>query len=529
MKEFDVKEIHQGVESAKTDLDTVTEDISHLQRSITDFHGMEDALKGKAGTAIRSFYNDVHQPFLTFLHQSMLEYKDRLEAMKQEVQSFEPHQHGFISESFLENELDPSFDKAKQKTSDLTDETNQILTSISDIMYLSPLDDSAFQHNIEKGKQKIDHVIQDLHELDSKHASKLQQTKDDISTLKSYLSEMSSRLRNGSISITEFDINSIKNLPDYQKVIEQNYEKGNIVINADNIHDLPLQTIAKANSDGLDGLDENFQVILNKAYEDLEQGNITRETYYSIFSTVNKTKGNLTEAELEEEVPESFWNYVNDNKDKIGENLSKDLLSTSVQQIGIATTKLGGLINVVTGVKGPSGPSSFVMVNPATSGASNSLIHYGSKITSAGKWLGRGFMAAGFGIGMYDDLANKDKSVGEAITHNTTALGIGVAGSAIGTAATAVLLGSNPAGWAVLGGVAVGTGLVTAFNFAYDNNFLGLQDGLDYVGQQLDKAGEAVADFASSTVDSVKESAKDVGEAISSGIDSINPMNWGWG
>jgi len=47
---------------------------------------------------------------------------------------------------------------------------------------------------------------------------------------------------------------------------------------------------------------------------------------------------------------------------------------------------------------------------------------------------------------MYDDLANNDKAVGEAIAHNAAAGAVGIGLGIL----TTVALGSNPAGWATV-------------------------------------------------------------------------------
>ncbi len=60
-------------------------------------------------------------------------------------------------------------------------------------------------------------------------------------------------------------------------------------------------------------------------------------------------------------------------------------------------------------VRRPSGPNSFVEVK-RTSG--NVFIENGSKFAKGGKYLGKGVAGVGFGIGMYDDLANDDKTFG---------------------------------------------------------------------------------------------------------------------
>ncbi|WP_157065210.1 hypothetical protein [Amphibacillus sediminis] len=96
--------------------------------------------------------------------------------------------------------------------------------------------------------------------------------------------------------------------------------------------------------------------------------------------------------------------------------------------------------------------------------------------------------------------------------HNATSAGVGMAGGAIGTAIAAGF-SITPVGWTI------GAGLLATwgFNLAYNYNFLGVQDGLDYVGQKLDDVGNWVVD-----------SVEGAGQAISKGIDAINPMNWAW-
>lgn len=92
-------------------------------------------------------------------------------------------------------------------------------------------------------------------------------------------------------------------------------------------------------------------------------------------------------------------------------------------------------------------------------------------------------------LGMYDDLSNNDKTVGEAVAHNGTSLAL-----AIGTGAVVSAVGAP-----VVAGLAVGAGLGLLFEASYNRNWLGIQTGLD-------KAGEA----------------------ISSGLSKLNPVNWAW-
>ncbi|WP_077596329.1 hypothetical protein [Oceanobacillus kimchii] len=65
-----------------------------------------------------------------------------------------------------------------------------------------------------------------------------------------------------------------------------------------------------------------------------------------------------------------------------------------------------------------------------------------------------------------------------------------------------------------LGTMAIGVGATIAFEFAYEVNFLGLQDGLDWAGQQFDKGWETITNWVG-----------DVGQAMHNSWNILNPFS----
>lgn len=210
--------------------------------------------------------------------------------------------------------------------------------------------------------------------------------------------------------------------------------------------------------------------------------------------------------------------YINDNKDSIKRDIGLDITSTLLEQGGINASKFGVFINTAGGVKGPAGPNSFVEVK-RTSG--NVFIENGSKFAKGGKYLGKGVAGVGFGIGMYDDMANDDKTVGEALSHNgmTLAAGVGT------TAAITFFLSSNPVGWATVGILSAAFVISMITDWAYQNNKAGIKDKVDWVGHKIDDGIDAVKNTTEKAVDSV---GTVVGEATNNISDHINPMKWAW-
>ncbi|UQW81647.1 hypothetical protein MNY58_00600 [Staphylococcus edaphicus] len=177
------------------------------------------------------------------------------------------------------------------------------------------------------------------------------------------------------------------------------------------------------------------------------------------------------------------------------------------------------------------------------------MIKNGKTIAKVGKFGGTTMIGVGFGLGMYDDLKNENKTVGEATAHNTLTTGAGI-GASLAAGVGITFLVSNPAGWAVLGGIAIGAGVAFGADIMYQNNTLGLKDGVDWTGHQIDKGikgytnllrkknkleSQAV-DFTANQIKSSYNSLKpkisdlqnDVGASIKEVKKSVNPMKWSW-
>lgn len=208
----------------------------------------------------------------------------------------------------------------------------------------------------------------------------------------------------------------------------------------------------------------------------------------------------------EDDIPKSIMKYINDNKDSIKRDIGLDITSTVLEQGGINASKFGVFINTAGGVKGPAGPNSFVEVK-RTSG--NVFIENGSKFAKGGKYLGKGVAGVGFGIGMYDDLANDNKTFGEALSHNGMTLAAGSV-AAFGVAA----LVSNPVGWAVVGILTAGIIGSIVSDYLYQNNYFGIKDKVDWAGHKIDEGIDAVNKTAEKAVDSVGNAIGDATKVL---------------
>ncbi|MFU2181732.1 hypothetical protein ACM0P9_05605 [Streptococcus pluranimalium] len=171
-----------------------------------------------------------------------------------------------------------------------------------------------------------------------------------------------------------------------------------------------------------------------------------------------------------------------------------------------------------------------MMLDDVANGAGQALVSHGSNITSVGKGVGGVLTGLGFGLGMYNDIVNNDKTVGQALVHNGLSLGVGL-GAASGASylATAFIFGSNPVGWAAVGLAAVtfgaSWGANKLFEIAYENNIFGIQDNIDVAGEFLDDVGQAVSKGIEDTKNWASDMSDSIGNAVSDGWSTINPFD----
>src|SRR5699024_2258061 len=190
MKTLEVSSLNEGVDSTLQEIDHIQSKITEMQKGVRGIIELEYYLKGKTGEAIRSFYETVHEPFLIFLYESLINYAKVLKALKNDVHSYEADENGLVRQDFMENDVQRGLDKVETVATGIADEANKVMDNISDIVSLPPLDLEEFSHMVQKGRDKVNLYIEQLHELDDKQTKALHEAENDLDLMKSYMSEM---------------------------------------------------------------------------------------------------------------------------------------------------------------------------------------------------------------------------------------------------------------------------------------------------------------------------------------------------
>lgn len=166
MKILDVQPFHDGLERNINMLTRLEGEINTIQTAVQGLVAMEETLKGEGGNAIRSFYNDCHLPFLHFFITFKSIFNTTLTTMNSALDALESDANGYIRQAYLEGEVEDGLTEISQVTTNLTDESNNIMDSVSDIVALPRLDDSGVQEGVKSARTSRDNTVTDLNEFD---------------------------------------------------------------------------------------------------------------------------------------------------------------------------------------------------------------------------------------------------------------------------------------------------------------------------------------------------------------------------
>ncbi|MEH7728759.1 T7SS effector LXG polymorphic toxin [Bacillus safensis] len=209
MKTLDAFALINGIDQTLNALKQQSQQISSLEKQINHIISLDGALKGEAGQAIRAFYTECHIPFLQFFQVVIEEYSAALKNTKQALHALESNEHGFISQAFIEHDLDQGLKKAERTISEIVSEVNHAIGRVGHIVHLPNVDESVFQQNYQKAWLETSRTIGLLHAFDREQTSALHETKSSLQTMKQYIDILSTMFTSPKIDITSYQKGSI--------------------------------------------------------------------------------------------------------------------------------------------------------------------------------------------------------------------------------------------------------------------------------------------------------------------------------
>ncbi|MEW4287997.1 ribonuclease YeeF family protein [Rossellomorea marisflavi] len=201
MKTLKVQTLQEGISRNTAMLDSLDGQIQSLKKSISTFAGLEDVLKGKGGSAIRSFYEDCHIPLLDFIVKFSNEYKSTLEQVSSELDTLEPSNDGYIHQSFLDHELEQNLERINQHTESLVTDANRTLSSIGDIVSIMAIQDATFIQGIQSAKSEITETVDKLNDFDSSQSKSLSSAEEDLAMMDNWIKDIEGLMQDGKVDV----------------------------------------------------------------------------------------------------------------------------------------------------------------------------------------------------------------------------------------------------------------------------------------------------------------------------------------
>ncbi|MGD6976945.1 T7SS effector LXG polymorphic toxin [Bacillus altitudinis] len=266
MKTLDAFALINGIDQTLNTLKQQSQQISSIEKQIQQIISLDGALKGETGQAIRSFYTECHIPFLQFFQVVIEGYSAALKNTKQALHALESNQHGFISQAFIEHELDSGLKKAERAISDIVSDVSQAIGRVSHIVHLPHVDESAFQQSYQKAWLETSRTIGLLHAFDREQTSAMNETTSALQTMKQYINTLSTMFTGPKIEITS-------------------YQKGSIFKNTK--EEKVSSTISGLN-DKIDNPKDHPMMIMLKKLSEKEQANVDTVVHRGTLRNVNK-------------------------------------------------------------------------------------------------------------------------------------------------------------------------------------------------------------------------------------------------
>ena len=223
MKTLDVQALHNAIDQTLEQLKQQSDEFSKVKKAVEGITSLDDALKGKGGDAIRAFYEECHTPFLQFYDTFIEEYSSTLKKMKSALNSLEPNHNGFISQSFLEHELENGLNAADRTTKHLVSKTNATIAKVSHIVDLPDLNDSGFHEQNQKALKEISTTLEKLHAFDREQTNALKTAENDLETMQKYIARLEKMYTGPKIEITSYQKGAILK-PDEMDTLNGNQE-----------------------------------------------------------------------------------------------------------------------------------------------------------------------------------------------------------------------------------------------------------------------------------------------------------------
>ncbi|WP_146552574.1 T7SS effector LXG polymorphic toxin [Rummeliibacillus sp. SL167] len=196
--------LQNGIEKTLKSLKNKQTEMAAIEKAVQGILALEDAFKGESGEAIRAYYQEVHLLFISYYQAFIADYESQLKAMDHELQKLESAENGRIDEAFLTEDLKTSLQNTANRTITLTDEANQTILSIQDIVATPSLNDASFLEEVTDAQKQIQSTVEKVHQFDYNQSKAFEELSNDVSNMQNYIDGIQAQMKSGKLQLENY-------------------------------------------------------------------------------------------------------------------------------------------------------------------------------------------------------------------------------------------------------------------------------------------------------------------------------------
>jgi len=200
----------------------------NLKAKVEQISDLGYNLTGQGGTAIKLFYREAHIPLILFYQVLVAEIRYFLQKYEAASRNLDSSDTAYIESNFLENELRNTLKQFQSKVTSMTDQTNDVIQQVADIVSLPKINDNKVLAGIEQSINKAQTTSIELQQFDYQQLQAIQILSQDVMRLSTYISKLSNLVSSESFIVSEFKSGDLNNYSWYHDLKTSMLAKENI-------------------------------------------------------------------------------------------------------------------------------------------------------------------------------------------------------------------------------------------------------------------------------------------------------------
>ncbi|WZY00196.1 T7SS effector LXG polymorphic toxin [Bacillus sp. FSL W7-1360] len=190
MKFLDVNkhlgELDEHIAALKSYLDV----FEATEARITLVVNTDGAFKGEGSQGIINNHQYVHLPTIRSIRAGIAVFIEKLEKIKEQINSFEPESNGSVSEDFWKTQLPNAYDSYEETLEGREKNVNNAVAEVSHILNLGKLQTEGVYNSLDSARKHTETVLEGLYDLDQTGVELMAEVRTEMAELKATIAQV---------------------------------------------------------------------------------------------------------------------------------------------------------------------------------------------------------------------------------------------------------------------------------------------------------------------------------------------------